>query len=95
MIRSMSVGTTPMLAVQKFKRKLSDVIIYNNSANTVYVLESDTQSASDGIPIPLSGGYYWNNACRKTLWVVASGLASDVRIDFDYFVSKLREFEEE
>lgn len=82
MINSLSIGTTSTRVVSFDANNYTDVLIYNNSANIVYVNESAGQGTADGIPLEANGGFYKDRWNDRDLYLIADGATSDVRITF-------------
>lgn len=83
--RALSIGTTAVLAVSAIKGAYGDLLLVNNSANIVYVLDSPNQLTTDGIPVAANGGYYSDKFMDEDIYLIASGAASDVRMSLNYY----------
>ena len=90
MIKNVAVGTSMSDAIcNKVKGKYSDILIVNNSANTVEVHDNNGGTIGSGIPIlPASPTFLnsfrdrWND---RELFLIATGAGSDVRISVIYY----------
>lgn len=81
-IRAFSVTTTAKKVLERDARRKA-VLIYNNGTATVYLIDSERQTTSNGIPI-VPGTAYDNDHfnCQGEYWIIGSG-TDDIRIEED------------
>jgi len=78
---SIQVSTTAVrLLTANPKRR--GFLVYNNGSATIYLLNKQTQTSSDGIPIP-AGASYNNDTCFGEYWVLAESGIQDIRVEED------------
>ena len=78
---SIQVSTTAQRLLTS-NRKRKAFLVYNNGSAIVYLLSKQTQTASDGIPIP-AGASYNNDTCFGEYWIISESAGQDVRVEED------------
>jgi hypothetical protein len=65
--------------------EFADIMIQNLSANNVYVTSDRTQGTADGLKIAPAGNYT-NDRRFSSVWLVADGALSDVRVYYHLYL---------
>jgi hypothetical protein len=87
---SFVVGVDPLLFYLKEKNVFLDVIIQNLSANVLYFGEDQGVNVANGLRINANGVLEIKDY-QGSIWLVASGAASDIRIWMQSFKLSNRE----
>ncbi len=87
---SRNIGLTSQHIVSpREEDDLIDITIQNLSSNNVYVLSAQNQTVSDGIKIT-PNGTYTNDKRHSSIWLVADGASSDVRVHHELYKAGAR-----
>jgi hypothetical protein len=88
MFKPLSVGTTSVLAYSVPVGMKAKITIQNLSANNVYLLEGERELITQGFRL-VSGAHAEDDTATGEIWLLADGLASDVRFQ----ISNIRRLE--
>jgi hypothetical protein len=66
-----------------------DIIVQNLSANNVYVISSGEGTVADGLRI-VANGNHTNDHRGESVWLIADGAASDVRVHYVKYIDTTR-----
>lgn len=76
--RRIIVGTTVVSLVGEDEKRRG-LLVYNNSANVIYILGAKGQTAIDGMPVA-AGTRHDDDQSTGALFIVADAANSDVRV---------------
>jgi hypothetical protein len=68
--------------IVKENPKRTCLIVYNNSASTIYLLSAQNQKTTDGLPI-LKGETYTNTYSKAAFWAISASTGLDIRVEED------------